>query len=407
TSAMLVSYSKNLRAQSPIYYMANTAFWQILSLAGPVGTSPLGNYPAQAGLAMKLMGFSGNALGYDRRLGPPAAALLAVRAARRAVAENPQDVHAYLALANSLEFLWEAEEQNWSRPGQELSQLRQIQRVAALRKALALATKPSDLIEIHSRLAIAYFQMGIIDLSSAHDNKALELLTAAGPNPKESQEDFQKRIDQFKSIVKAREEGSQLEVQRSKYQLANRQSNSRARRASEAIQRRLYQDALKVLIDNDEAVDLEPNEARLALDLLIRVGRLDDARALETEEPLLQFRIAAASGDYAKADEALVRYLDRLKKDNVDNLLFLMLNSTWARPLGPNGQPLGMGPEMLLGLRSPAAFVRNWADWSVLRGVLALEAGDQVQAEEHFRHALRLGQAGQISTVTSTLIQPL
>src|SRR5439155_11922380 len=261
TSAMLVAYSQFLRGQSENYYYANIASWEILSLAGPVGTAAVGNYTAQTGLAMKLMGFSSNALGYDRRLGPPAAALLAVRAAHRAVAENPQDVHAYLALANSLEFLWGAEEQNWSH-GQELSQLRQIQRVAALRKALALATKPSDLIEIHSRLAIAYFQMGIIDLSSEHDNKALELLTAAGRNPKESQEDFQKRIDQFKSIVKAREEGSQLEVQRSKYQLANRQSNSRARRASEAVQRRLYQEALKVLIDNDEAVDLEPNQAR-------------------------------------------------------------------------------------------------------------------------------------------------
>src|SRR5207245_2462163 len=175
-------------------------------------------------------------------------------------------------------------------------------------------------------------------------------------------------------------------------------SNSRARRASEAVQRRLYQEALKVLIDNDEAVDLEPNEARLALDLLIRVGRLDDARALDTEEPFFQFRIAAASGDYDKADDALVRYLDRLKKDNMEKLLGLVLNSTWSRPL-VNGQPLGMGPEMLFGLQSPALFVRNWADWSVVRGVLALEAGDQAQAEEHFRQALRLGESPAINTI--------
>jgi tetratricopeptide (TPR) repeat protein len=411
TSAMLVKYSQILMMQSPFYHMANRALWQILSLGAPVGAAPVGNAFAQIGIAMEFAGLTSNPpqnwnlprlLDFDPRMSPSSAALLAVRAARRAVAENPQDVHAYLALADSLEFLWGAEEQNWSR-GQELFQLRQIQRVAALRKALPLATKSDDLIDIHKRLAIAYFWMGIVDLSSEHDNKALELMTAAGHKPKESQEDFQKRIDQFKSTVKAREERNQLDVQRSKYQLANRQSNSRARRASEAIQRRLYQEALKVLIDNDEAVDLEPNEARLALDLLIRVGRLDDARALDTEEPFFQFRIAAASGDYAKADEALVRYLDRLKKDNVDNLLFLMLNSTWARPLGPNGQPLGMGPEMLLGLQSPAAFVRSWADWSVLRGVLALEAGDQAQAEEHFRHALRLGESPAINTIVTGL----
>jgi hypothetical protein len=412
-SAMFVDYSLSLRGQSLTYFMVNRALWQIVSLSGPVGAAPVGNFSAQTGMAMKLAGLTATPpqgfprlLDFDPRISPAAAALLAVRAARRGVAQNPQDVRAYLELATSIDFLSQAEEQNWSPPQGELLRLRQIQRVAALRKALSLATKSDDLIEIHSGLRQAYFQMSIIDLSSEHDNKALELMIAAGRKSKESQEDFQKRIDAYKSSVKAREERTQLEVQRSKYEVAKRQANSRARRAAEASQRGLYKEALNLLIDNEEAVDLEPNEARLALELLIRVGRLDDARAIETQEPLFQFRIAAASGDYAKADEALVRYLDRVKKENMENLLAIVLNSTWARPFGPNGQPMGMGPEMLFGLQSAPMFARNWADWSVIRGVLALESGDQAQAEQHFRHALRFSQAAQTSTVTSTLLQP-
>jgi hypothetical protein len=51
-SAMLVIYSQSLKSQGQYYWMADRASWQILSLGGPAGTAPAGNYLLQSGLAM-------------------------------------------------------------------------------------------------------------------------------------------------------------------------------------------------------------------------------------------------------------------------------------------------------------------------------------------------------------------
>jgi tetratricopeptide (TPR) repeat protein len=406
-SAMLVNYSDTLKLWQEYYHRANEAAWQILSLGGPMGTAFVANLPGQISLAIQFAGFSSRftpMLYFDPRPGPSAASLLAIRAARRAVAENPRDAQAYLELATAIQYYWESEEANW-RAGSELKKIRRIQQLAALRKALAL--KP-DSIEAHLRLARAYSQpeppylpFGIIDLASEHFHKALELNIAAGPNPKESQDDFKKRIDQLQASIKNLDDQSKLERAQSEYQLAIRQSSSLARRAAAAVSRGLYQQALTVLIDNEEAIELEPNEARLALNLLIEAGRLDDARAQaqDIQDAQVRFNIAVGIGDYAQADQALADNIRSTEKAGVESLLFLVRNSTWARPFAPNGQPLGMGPEFLGGFRSSAQLIQSWADSWVVRGVLALEAGDTVRAEQYLRHALQLGQSGAKSDV--------
>jgi len=201
-----------------------------------------------------------------------------------------------------------------------------------------------------------------------------------------------------------------LERAQSEYQLAIRQSSSSARRAAAAVSRGLYQQALKVLIDNEEAIDLEPREARLALDLLIETGRLDDARAQaqDIQDAQVRFNIAVGLGDYGQADEALAESIRSSEKAGVESLLFLVRNSALARPFGANGQPMGMGPEFLGGFQSPAQFVRSWADSWVVRGALALEAGDTVRAEQCFRQALQIGRSGAKSDVSFTFTeQPL
>src|SRR5260370_17378348 len=95
-----------------------------------------------------------NLLKYDRRLEPPATALLAVRAGRRAVKENSQNYLAYLELAYAIQFLSDVEEGSQG----SLRRIRQIQRVAALHKALLL--KPKS-IDVHSALSQAYLQMAL------------------------------------------------------------------------------------------------------------------------------------------------------------------------------------------------------------------------------------------------------
>jgi hypothetical protein len=405
-STMLVPYSQTLNFQGQYYFMVDRAAWQIMSLSGPVATSPAGNYLIQSGTAMRFAAFSANnlLLDLDPRSGPWAAALLAVRAGRRAIADNAQDADSFLALADAVQYLSQQFERN--SVGQPLTRIRQIQQAAALRRALAL--KP-DRPDIHERLATLYFQMRIFDLSSEHNHKALDLITAAGPRPKESEEDFKKRIDRKKSEVKTLDEQSRLERLKSEYQLAVRQSSLRGRRASEAARRGLYQEALNLLIDNEEAVELEPNEARLALDLLISTGRLDEARgqSQDIQDVQLRYEIAAGLGDYAQADEALAKLIQDREKADVDRVLFLLRNSTWARSFGPNGQIMGMGPEFLMGLQSSAAMARNWADLWAVRGVLALEAGDPLKAEQDFQHALEWNRSGQALAVSTIIVQVL
>jgi tetratricopeptide (TPR) repeat protein len=411
-SVMLVTYSQTLRAWTQNYFMANRAMWEIMSLGGPVGAAPLGNFLLQGGATMAFAGITENPprglpymLYFDPRPTPSAASLLAVRAARRAVVENPRDAQAYLDLATAIQYLWESEERNWSR-GSELKKIRQIQQLAALRKALDLHSKQADVI--NSRLGDLYLQMGAIDLASEHFHKYLDEVVKAGPGSKESEEDFSKKVDGIKASIKNLEEQTKLERAQSEYQLAIRQSSSLVSRAAAAVRRGLYQQALKVLVDNEEAIELDSREARLALDLLIATGRLDDARAQskDIKDAQVRFDIAAGIGDYAQADEALAENIRSSEKAGVEGLLFLVRNSTLARAYA-NGQPMGMGPEFLGGFQSTAQFVRSWADSWALRGVLALEAGDTVRAEQYFRQALQLGRAGQTSAVSSLVVQAL
>jgi hypothetical protein len=121
----------------------------------------------------------------------------------------------------------------------------------------------------------------------------------------------------------------------------------------------------------------------------------------------VRFNIAIGTGDYATADQALAESIRSSQKAGVEGLLFLVRNSTLARAYGANGQPMGMGPEFLGGFQSTAQFVRSWADSWVLRGTLALEAGDTVRAEQYFRHALQLGRAGQASALSSMVVKQL
>src|SRR5205823_2708648 len=70
---------------------------------------------------------------------PPALLYLAIRAARRALARNPEDAQAYLVLGESyLRLLNDTRERAWGERMQELVQLRQVQASTALNQAISL-----------------------------------------------------------------------------------------------------------------------------------------------------------------------------------------------------------------------------------------------------------------------------
>ena len=76
--------------------------------------------------------------------GPPGELILAVRAARRAVAANPDDAASYVALAKAYRALWESQESPWhmrqANAPFQLLLLRRTQIIAAAQQALTLET---------------------------------------------------------------------------------------------------------------------------------------------------------------------------------------------------------------------------------------------------------------------------
>lgn len=402
-STMLVAYSQALRSRSEIYAGANHAAWQVMSLSGPVSAACTGHYYPQARLAMMLI--PDNLLKYDRRLEPAATALLAVRAGRRAVKDNPQDYFAYLELAYAIQFLSDVDEVSEG----SLGRIRQIQRVAALHKALIL--KPKS-IDVHSALSQAYLQMDLrplqlppLDLAIEHLNQIVEIRAAEGRKGKQTEEEFQKEIEQHKLKLKNLREQTGLDRKQTDYESGKRRHSSLARKATDAVQHGLFQEAIQVLIDAEGLGDRGPDGDLLLLQLWIWTGQLDEARAFllvaseptaesgdtKIKDPQLEFQITAGTGDYAKADAALAQLIQRQEEAGTKRLMMLVRDSTWARSIGRDG-PLGMGAEMLMGFIVSSSFLRDLADTWTMRGVLALEYGDSAKAEEYFDRALRVVQ---------------
>ncbi|HEV2947242.1 MAG TPA: hypothetical protein VGX70_07690 [Gemmataceae bacterium] len=419
-SDMLVTYSQSLRGQSRNFTLTNIALWQIVSLSGPAGTAALGNYAAQCGQSMRFAGLTSiyppYLLDFDWRTSPSATALLAVRAGRRAVKENPLEYRAYLELATAIQFFSGTEERSAGR----LAQIRQIQQVAALRKALAL--KP-DSIDVHKALSSAYFQMDQneiggrrvpppFDLAIEHLNRILEIRSAEGAKGKQTEEEFKKEIEQLKLLVKTRNEQTNLERRQTNYESEKRRQTSAFGKAFMAVQHGLYQEALKELIDTEGLIDRGAEGDRLALQLLVWTGQLDQARSelsgpgeqslssrdSKITDPQMDFQIAAGAGDYARADDALGMIIQRLEDAGTNQLMRAILETTWTRNIGPNG-PMGMGPEWLRALLASGSFLKELADHWVIRGVLALEAGDATKAEEYFGRGLRVVQTPVRETV--------
>jgi tetratricopeptide (TPR) repeat protein len=398
---MFLTYSQVLRGEGEVYGMANLSAWDILCLAGPASAACCVPFQTQAIIPIRLTRTEGklNELRIERRLEPAATSLLAVRAGRQAVKDNPSDYRAYQGLAVAILLQSNAEEGNTG----NLGQLRQIQQVAALQRALEL--KP-DSADLHLALWEAFRQMNTqpfpppLDLAIDHLEKALAERIKQGPRDKQTDEEFKKEIEQSKLIVKNRREQFSMDRRLTDYESEKRRQKSRFRLANEALKRGLFQEALNVLLDQDDPSDRGPEGDRLALQLLIWTGQLDRARnelsALSSDnedtkinEPQLEFQVAAGSGDYARADEILGQLINQIQEGGVKRLMSSIQNMTWMREFGRAG-PEGFGPEAFGKTIVSSSFVMQLADHWAMRGILALEAGDTTRAEEYLERALHL-----------------
>jgi hypothetical protein len=367
--------------------------------------------------------------------GPPAYPLLAIRAARRAVAVNPRAADAYLALLQGyFDTRYQTRERRWCDQMPELNTLRHVQMVTALQHALAVEPDRADthfmLAEVFGRYANRQNgNNGYLDLRLKHLEEALRLLQAAGPQPGEKPDDFQKRLEPLQEQVKAlqravREAQNHFEVAAEKKQVLDKARN--------ALGRGLAEQALTVLLDARD-VELGPLGGQLELELLLTTGRVDRARQIlydpdsdiktqlgPTElRPFLvvpsftwyQLVLAAAEGDYRMADELFPTLLED-QEGQSQRMSAYVVSAYLALPIGPFGWGLAANPRELplaylallsverLGslLETPVRLQRqgvppvelfgaNKAELTVLRGLLVLEAGDPGRAATTFHEA--------------------
>jgi tetratricopeptide (TPR) repeat protein len=369
--------------------------------------------------------------------GPPESLYLAVRAARRSLAVNPDEPRTHLLLGQAYDSLW-----RWTREGVtganlwQLAAIRRTQVAAALNNALKLGVPPATALQIHELLFILYsgmhpqrrrpyWEKPYVDLCAKHRRAQLQLLSAAGSLPGYSDRDLQQGMDQLKREVE--------ELERRVKDLRNHYEVDAVRKPLReqvriALEHGLAEDAVKVIQSADPADVLDPQRgggpdvlAKL-LDLLLDLGQLDEARAVfdPLEEKaksgslaenlwFLRVRLAAAAGDYAAADHYLAeaevrnaRALDPRRPAVAAQIIGAALLNEAVRVGGAAWLPPPDNRVLPHQYCWPLAFERSltWsfahlqvaeelAEWHLVRGWLALEAGSIEQAREQLDRAAR------------------
>jgi tetratricopeptide (TPR) repeat protein len=375
--------------------------------------------------------------------GPTAQPLLAVRAARRALLESPDDATAWYRLQFAYATLSRStREREWTFRLPMLSALRQAQRMVALEHAVKL---DPDFENAHAALAEEYERLsyppprGFLDLALHHRSEQLRVLEANGPARNEAPEEFEARrkrlVDHVESLETDVNKGQDV------YEPGEMGKTNMRDKAEFALAWGLGGKARDDLLKSVEAT-VEREAIPLQLDLMIVTGQIEGEAGIrgaledavkESEEsgrrPELgqlgqgqfvvprfewfQVLVAAASGDYRAADEALEPIIAMREQMHAN---FLRLGTRFELlDMTPGTLPVrGILPASLVStqvtpvtlyvslqharrleaLRLAAASKPQTADLYALRGLLALEAGDNAHAVKMFRKVLQLDDPG-------------
>jgi tetratricopeptide (TPR) repeat protein len=342
--------------------------------------------------------------------GPPEPLLLAVRAARRALALNPDDAGAFLLLGEAyFRLARQTPEAGWQGMLPRLAALRQAQILTALEQAVLL--RP-DLDQAHALLVGLYYEQGQMDRCLDHLRARLRLAEQAakggGPEPDATagrRAALQEGVESMEKLLERSEKTYRAN-------LPGKTDPSKVlQRAQLAARSGLSRKALEMLLESDAAI-FGAAGAEYELQLLLQAGQAYKVRVWltpEHEEQIdffeyhwIKARAAASCGDYAEADTELERSSLPLRVIALPPGLLVPVRSAVAfhvakavlarlPAVGGVGGAAGatfhqyeaMGP-----LGRPAELMRQEADREVLRGVLALESGAVEAARQHFRNAL-------------------
>ncbi|MBI2806491.1 MAG: hypothetical protein HYX68_16035 [Planctomycetes bacterium] len=343
--------------------------------------------------------------------GPPGSLFLALRAARRAVRDNPDGALAHLALGRAYERLQHQTAERGVAAGFPLlEQLRKVQALVALNRAVLL--KP-DLVSAHELLASLYLEGHGFDLALRHVQAMLRFSKETGPRWSESRQDFVTRIERL--TVQEENLGKLVRDRLNRVDAQGFKLGAYGK-ARLAESNGLPGYALEILLRSSYG-EFGREGAIMQLHLLLHAGRTGDARMMidpAQEKSMgafnyhwLQTLLAAADGDYDQADEHLQRLLARSVNLPDLGLWGVAPRTALAWMLGQQmltGGSINPGQAVLQAVPPPgpwqapesqAFFIRRLeaigslsrenADWHTLRGLLALESG----AIEPARHAFR------------------
>jgi len=374
-----------------------------------------------------------------RDLGPPAAPILAVRAARNAIGENPNDANAYISLGGAYRLMW-AQDDYFSRqlhlallvwPKPPLRhQFRQTQILSAFLNAAAAQPNNS---RIHSMLHDIYRSMGCLDLAADHLVQ-VKLGAESQKLPAKDQEKIDQLVKAALDDVQRRKTQYELRVgtnadvtEKFKHALIDYDFKD-AQGRPQQILRGTVKLALQVLQEvKPENYPSDPwklremvswqlylmlvtGQAREVADLLN--DEKDDGKKLagilkDGDYEQMRAMAAAALGDYALADKLLAeaekarrlppdaQLLEQLKKPQ-RQIMEHFAGSTVVVP-GLDGYAgalqrlaaVNVGQtEFLKELQQTAKAQIEVAELRLIRGLLALEAGDTIAAAKHFRGCL-------------------
>jgi tetratricopeptide (TPR) repeat protein len=331
-----------------------------------------------------------------KEVGPTAALLLAIRAGRQAIADSPDAAFtSYLGLGTAYQEIWDSVEQHWQRAnprpnviGQRhpREQLRQIQVITGLESALKL--QPHD-ESTHRLLFGVYFRSQYYDVALDHLREIVRLTKAAGPQPQETREDFNGRLEREENQLKALD----TTVTRTETEFELKGANLPLLYRAQLAQRNgLAGKALELLL---QATPDEMNQAAgdMQIQLLLTTGRhLDpEVKFLERLEALRDLPgmpyqrygclYEASLGNYEQAGAYLEDAIRQMEQTAMVQVLESIKTHTYILPGAGSTQRLNAILED----------IKLTADYRVLRGMLALEQGDTATAARFFERALNSG----------------
>jgi hypothetical protein len=350
-------------------------------------------------------------------LGPAGAPLLALQAARRAAASDPNDPAAYRRLAAAVDYLWQKQEGYWTRqarvPHQALRPtLRRLQWTAAVTTLVRLDPSRYD-----ARLALGRMYLDdlhYLDVALDHYTAALELLKvrrpAAGQGEayRREREALDAHVRRLSSEVSQRREyfdlhtvgeGFMAKVAKA-LDVPYQPRNDKNQAFADPRGLGLAKPALKTLEETKAArLSTDQEKTFLAirqLQLLLELGEVRKVQQLlgENEDlakmfPLVEAELAAVVGDYPLFDRAMQRVeagpqaTATLVRDAYRPVLVACLAVDPRLPVPP---AVRVG-EFVSWQRPVAHRLQQLAEPRFLRGLLALDNGDTALAARCFREA--------------------